>query len=147
MTSTGEQLQALDEPTATNLADLYDLAPLAWGDVRGGLSSNFTNQSDTTGVRPRTFWLSTRDSDGRRHSLDLLILNHRSSVGPRPNALPNRRLGRGRSSARARAPSPTPDAHGQRQRLLSTLIVHPLSLDVGGRDSESLTSAALCHRP
>lgn len=68
MTSTAaEQLMGIDDPTATNLADPYQLAPLEWDVVRAGLANNLTPRSGTTRVQPRTFWLSTRDSDGRPH--------------------------------------------------------------------------------
>jgi nitroimidazol reductase NimA-like FMN-containing flavoprotein (pyridoxamine 5'-phosphate oxidase superfamily) len=60
MTSTAEHLQANDRPTATNLAGLHELAPLDWDEVRRGLATNPTRQ-------PRTFWLSTRDGNGRPH--------------------------------------------------------------------------------
>ncbi len=60
MTPTTEQLKVSDEPTATNLADLYDLAPLEWDEVRSGLATNPISAA-------RTFWLSTRDANGRPH--------------------------------------------------------------------------------
>ena len=67
MTPTAGQLKAIDEPTATNLGELYDLAPLHWDDVRGTLATNLTQQPGSSGSRPPTFWLTTRDSDGSPH--------------------------------------------------------------------------------
>ena len=41
---------ASNEPSTKNLAELYELAPLAWEDVRGRLASNLTqtHQFDST---------------------------------------------------------------------------------------------------
>jgi hypothetical protein len=61
MTTTAEQTT---QPTATNLADLYRLAPLDWHDVRGSLE---TPPQPGTGPGRHTFWLSTHDADGRPH--------------------------------------------------------------------------------
>jgi hypothetical protein len=61
MTPTAEQMT---EPKATNLADLYQLAPLEWDDVCGSLEST---PQPGTGPGRHTFWLSTHDADGRPH--------------------------------------------------------------------------------
>src|SRR5258706_4006730 len=58
---------AANEPTAKNLADLYELAPLDWGDVRRTLETNLTQEPGTGGPGHHTFWLSTTDADGRPH--------------------------------------------------------------------------------
>ncbi len=58
---------AANEPTAKNLADLYELAPLDWGDVRRALETNLTQEPGTGGPGHHTFWLSTIDADGRPH--------------------------------------------------------------------------------
>ena len=58
---------AANEPTAKNLADLYELAPLDWDDVRGTLETNLTQEPGTGGPDHHTFWLSTLDADGRPH--------------------------------------------------------------------------------
>ncbi len=54
-------------PNAKNLAELYKLAPLDWGDVRGTLESNLTQEPGSGGPGHHTFWLSTLDADGRPH--------------------------------------------------------------------------------
>lgn len=56
-----------NEPTAKNLADLYELAPLEWGDVRRALEGNLTQAPGTGGPDHHTFWLSTIDPNGRPH--------------------------------------------------------------------------------
>ena len=58
---------AAAEPRAKNLADLYDLAPLDWADVRRTLETNLTQEPGTGGPGHHTFWLSTIDADGRPH--------------------------------------------------------------------------------
>jgi hypothetical protein len=58
---------ASNEPSTKNLAELYELAPLAWEDVRGRLASNLTQAPGTGGPDHHTFWLSTLDVDGRPH--------------------------------------------------------------------------------
>jgi hypothetical protein len=55
------------EPTAKNLADLYQLALLNWDDVRRTLESNLTQAPGTGGPDRHTLWLSTLDADGRPH--------------------------------------------------------------------------------
>ncbi len=55
------------KPRAKNLADLYDLAPLDWTDVRRTLETNLTQEPGTGGPGHHTFWLSTIDADGRPH--------------------------------------------------------------------------------
>jgi Pyridoxamine 5'-phosphate oxidase len=55
------------EPRAKNLADLYDLAPLDWEDVRQALHGDLTQAPGTGGPDHHTFWLSTIDPDGRPH--------------------------------------------------------------------------------
>src|ERR1700728_1179324 len=54
-------------PQAKNLADLYDLVPLEWSDVRQALENNLTQGPGTGGPDHHTFWLSTVDVDGRPH--------------------------------------------------------------------------------
>ena len=56
---------AANRPTAKNLADLYELAPLDWDDVRATLETNLTQEPGTGGPDHHTFWLSTLDADGR----------------------------------------------------------------------------------
>jgi len=58
---------ATPEPRPKNLADLYDLAPLDWADVRARLETNLTQEPGTGGPDHHTFWLSTIDGDGRPH--------------------------------------------------------------------------------
>jgi hypothetical protein len=58
---------AANEPTAKNLADLYELAPLDWDDVHRTLDANLTQAPGTGGPDHHTFWLSTLDADGRPH--------------------------------------------------------------------------------
>lgn len=58
---------AANEPTAKNLADLYELPTLDWSDVRRTLESQLTQAPDTGGPGHHTFWLSTIDADGRPH--------------------------------------------------------------------------------
>jgi Pyridoxamine 5'-phosphate oxidase len=55
------------KPRAKNLADLYDLAPLDWADVRQTLQTGLTQGPGTGGPGHHTFWLSTIDLDGRPH--------------------------------------------------------------------------------
>ncbi len=55
------------EPTTKNLADLYELAPLSWDDVRAPLESGVTQVPGSGGPDHHTFWLSTIDDDGRPH--------------------------------------------------------------------------------
>jgi hypothetical protein len=58
---------AARQPTAQNLADLYELAPLNWDDVQQTLQGKLTQAPGTGGPDHHTFWLSTRDEDGRPH--------------------------------------------------------------------------------
>lgn len=58
---------AANEPSTKNLADLYQLAPLNWDDVRRRLATNLTQGPGTGGPGHHTFWLSTLDADGRPH--------------------------------------------------------------------------------
>jgi hypothetical protein len=58
---------AASEPRAKNLADLYELAPLDWTDVRRTLETNLTQRPGSGGPGHHTFWLSTIDADGRPH--------------------------------------------------------------------------------
>ena len=58
---------AAPEPRAKNLADLYNLAPLDWTDVRRTLETNLTQEPGTGGPGHHTFWLSTINADGRPH--------------------------------------------------------------------------------
>jgi hypothetical protein len=55
------------EPRAKNLADLYNLAPLEWTEVRRALAANLTQRPSTGGPDHHSFWLSTIDHDGRPH--------------------------------------------------------------------------------
>ena len=55
------------EPQAKNLADLYELAPLDWADVRRPLEANLTQEPAAGGPDHHTFWLATSDADGRPH--------------------------------------------------------------------------------
>jgi hypothetical protein len=50
---------ATTEPRVTNLADLYELAPLEWSDVRHPLEANLTQEPGTGGPDHHTFWLAT----------------------------------------------------------------------------------------
>lgn len=54
-------------PTAKNLADLYQLTPLNWDDVRQALQQNLTQAPGSGGPDHHSFWLSTLDEDGRPH--------------------------------------------------------------------------------
>jgi Pyridoxamine 5'-phosphate oxidase len=56
-----------NDPTTKNLADLYQLAPLAWENVRRTLEGNLTQAPGAGGPDHHTFWLSTMDADGRPH--------------------------------------------------------------------------------
>jgi len=58
---------ATTDPTRKNLADLYELAPLDWEDVRRALEGNLTQAPASGGPDHHTFWLSTIDRDGRPH--------------------------------------------------------------------------------
>jgi Pyridoxamine 5'-phosphate oxidase len=58
---------AASGPRAQNLADLYELAPLDWADVRRALEGNLTQEPGTGRPDHDTFWLSTIDADGRPH--------------------------------------------------------------------------------
>lgn len=55
------------EPRAKNLADLYDLAPLRWAEVRRTLEGIPIQAPGSGGPDRHTFWLSTVDPDGRPH--------------------------------------------------------------------------------
>jgi len=55
------------EPRAKNLAELYNLAPLDWNEVRQRLSANLTQAPGSGGPDHHTFWMSTIDADGRPH--------------------------------------------------------------------------------
>jgi Pyridoxamine 5'-phosphate oxidase len=55
------------ETRTKNLADLYDLAPLDWADVRRTLEGNLDQEPGTGGPDHHSFWLSTVDADGRPH--------------------------------------------------------------------------------
>jgi hypothetical protein len=54
-------------PHVKNLADLYDLAPLEWADVRRRLERQLDQAPGTGGPDHHTFWLATTDADGRPH--------------------------------------------------------------------------------
>jgi Pyridoxamine 5'-phosphate oxidase len=58
---------AANEPTTKNLAELYDLGPIDWAEVRTTLETNLTQAPETGGPGHHTFWLSTIDADGRPH--------------------------------------------------------------------------------
>ncbi len=51
----------------TNLAELYDLAPLAWGPIADRLAAGLTQAPGTGGPDRHTCWLATIDEDGRPH--------------------------------------------------------------------------------
>ena len=53
--------------TATNLADLYDLAPLDLGAVRAALAGGITQAPGTGGPNRHTCWLTTLNPDGSPH--------------------------------------------------------------------------------
>lgn len=55
------------EPTAKNLADLYQLGTLDWTDVRQRLATKLTQEPGSGGPDHHTFWLSTIDADGKPH--------------------------------------------------------------------------------
>jgi hypothetical protein len=55
------------EPTARNLADLYDLPLVDWADVRRVLEAQLTQAPGSGGPDHHTFFLSTVDVDGRPH--------------------------------------------------------------------------------
>lgn len=50
-----------------NLAELYDLAPVAWSTITEGLDRGFTQAPGTGGPDRHTCWLATIDADGRPH--------------------------------------------------------------------------------
>ena len=50
-----------------NLADLYDLAPLAWADCVAALDAGYTQAPDTGGPNRHSTWLATIDADGSPH--------------------------------------------------------------------------------
>src|SRR5262245_21020530 len=58
---------ATNEPTTKNLADLYELPPIDWDDVRRSLETQLTQAPGTGGPDHHTFCLSTVDGDGRSH--------------------------------------------------------------------------------
>ena len=60
-------MAATPEPRSKNLADLYDLAPLDWTDVRRSAGRGAHLAPGTGGPGHHTFWLSTVDADGRPH--------------------------------------------------------------------------------
>jgi Pyridoxamine 5'-phosphate oxidase len=84
---------AAPEPRTKNLADLYDLAPLDWADVRRTLEKNLTQEPGSGGPGHHTFWLSTIDADGRPHmtAVGAFWLNDRYYFcgGPRSRKIRN----------------------------------------------------------
>ena len=52
---------------AKNLAELYDLEPLAWEPVRARLDQGLSMAPGTGGPDRHTCWLTTIDRDGRPH--------------------------------------------------------------------------------
>jgi PPOX class probable F420-dependent enzyme len=50
-----------------NLAELYDLQPMAWSTVTDRLDEGFTQAPGTGGPNRHTCWLATIDADGRPH--------------------------------------------------------------------------------
>ena len=96
-----------NEPTVKNLADLYQLAPLDWGDVRATLEANLTQEPGTGGPDHHTFWLSTPDADGRPHMTAVgafwLDGQYYFSAGPRSRKIAQRRA----QPAAARSASPS----------------------------------------
>jgi len=61
--------RGLRPPTmkATNLADLYGLAPLEWADIRSRLAGDLPQAPGTGGPNRHTYWLSTLNADGSPH--------------------------------------------------------------------------------
>jgi pyridoxine/pyridoxamine 5'-phosphate oxidase len=57
----------LPDMETTNLADLYDLDPLAWRSVTDRLDRGVTQAPGTGGPDRHTCWLATIDADGRPH--------------------------------------------------------------------------------
>lgn len=78
---------APNDPTADNLAELYDLAPLPWDDVRRHLDGDIPQVPGTGGPDHHTYWLATTDADGRPHiaGVGALRLDDRwyICIGPR----------------------------------------------------------------
>jgi len=58
----------------TNLADLYQLAPLAWDAVRDRLEHGVTQAPGTGGPDRHTCWLATVDDDGSPHLTGIGVL-------------------------------------------------------------------------
>jgi hypothetical protein len=58
---------AVNEPTADNLAELYDAPPISWSDVEAALDSPMGQAPGTGGPDHHTYWLATSDADGRPH--------------------------------------------------------------------------------
>jgi len=52
----------------TNLADLYDLPPVAWSTVTDRLDRGFPQGPGTEGPGRHTCWLTTLDADGGPHT-------------------------------------------------------------------------------
>jgi PPOX class probable F420-dependent enzyme len=52
---------------AKNLADLYDLPLVDWGEVTSRLDAGFTQAPGTGGPNRHTCWLATLDADGSPH--------------------------------------------------------------------------------
>jgi pyridoxine/pyridoxamine 5'-phosphate oxidase len=50
-----------------NLADLYELPPLAWDPIVARLAQGISQAPDTGGPNRHTCWLATIDRDGRPH--------------------------------------------------------------------------------
>jgi hypothetical protein len=100
---------AVTAPRATNLADLYRLAPLDWDDVRRPLEANLTQEPGTGGPDHHYFWLATADADGRPHMTAMGAFWLDGERGPRA---PRRgRARRRRGSTWAKPPSATFGAH------------------------------------
>jgi hypothetical protein len=54
-------------PTAKNLADLYDLAPLDWAPIEARLAEGVEQAPGAGGPDRHTCWLATIDRDGSPH--------------------------------------------------------------------------------
>ena len=52
---------------ATNLAELYDLAPLEWEPIAARLERGMTQAPGTGGPNRHTWWLATINADGSPH--------------------------------------------------------------------------------
>lgn len=63
----------------TNLATLYDLAPIEWDQVSSRLDEGFTQAPGTGGPDRHTCWLATIDPDGKPHVTGIGAIWHRGA--------------------------------------------------------------------